>query len=165
MAKALVLSSALHSLSRLSQNQLAVGTATSKDSTFNTRLSILRTCKSLKLASRCTVESSLFAGDQCLWVIHMMSQGMFNKQKVLHFNATNHKSTSPWKINILPIHIQLPHEEEWFHSRYKKFTSWKLKEFSLSYTCSEFYLALGVCVVGDVGKLSNIWWVDFLIFS
>lgn len=44
MARALVLSSALHSFSRLSQNQLAVGTATSKDRTFSTKLSILRTC-------------------------------------------------------------------------------------------------------------------------
>lgn len=44
MARALVLSSALHSFSRLSQNQLAVGTATSKDRTFSTKLSILKTC-------------------------------------------------------------------------------------------------------------------------
>ena len=44
MARAFVLSSALDSLRKRSQKQFIVGMATSKDSTFKIRCSILNTC-------------------------------------------------------------------------------------------------------------------------
>jgi hypothetical protein len=157
-------------LSRLSQNQLVVGTATSKDKTFNTRVSILNTWIHITHAMILPTRSS-----QCHYITHTHFWWAYIKRPTKSFNIVfsiqdldNEQCLSSDTCNssVCTRFVLVVNDTKTLKN--KRCLPLRMENVDIfdAHRCKIFaYLFFGVSIIRNISKLGNIWGIDFFVFS